>query len=74
MNGGARGVLVSATLLRRDSEELAANVSESEGRLAELEGVALTDAEVISMTTETAQSAINDTRKLKREIQVLQVS
>lgn len=74
MNGRARGVLVGATLLRRDSEELAANVSESEGRLAELEGVALTDAGVISMTTETAQTAINATTTLKGDIQVLLVS
>lgn len=74
MNGEARGVLSDATLLRREAEELAANVSQSEQRLAELEGVALRDAGVISMTTETAQTAIVDTRTLNGEIQVLLVS
>lgn len=74
VNGRARGVLSDATLLSRDTEELGANISESEQRVAELEGVALSDAEVISMTTKTAQTAINDTRTLKEEIQLFLVS
>lgn len=74
MNGRARGVLSDATLLSRDTEELAGNISESEQRVGELEGVALSDAEVISMTTNTAQTAINDTRTLKEEIRLFLVS
>ena len=73
MNQEASVVLSDANLLSSESAELATNVSASGERLAELEGVAVRDAEAISMTTRAAQTAISEADELQADIRQLLV-
>ena len=69
----ARGALFNATLLASQAEDLAGNVTVAEDRGAELEGVAMETAELITMATEVAQSASSDARSLQEETEQLLV-
>ena len=73
MNQEASVVLSDAHLLSSESADLATNVSSSGERLAELEGVAVRDAEAISMTTRAAQTAISEADELQADIRQLLV-
>ena len=69
----ARGALFNATLLASQADNLAGNVTVAEDRGAELEGVAMETAEIITMATEVAQSASSDARSLQEETEQLLV-
>lgn len=73
-NKEARQGLADSAALASQAGQLAANVSQASDRVTSLEGVTTGNTEVITMATETAETAISDASSLQTEVEQLIVS